>query len=155
MDFWRHIGSGRLAEMFGKSQLDTDIFLRRMGWARVAQQELAVMDPETMAILQAYSEGVNAYLKDHNATAVSLEYGVLKLLTPGYTIEPWTPLHTLTWAKAMAWDLRGNMDEEGERAVLLKLFTLEQVNQLYPPYPGDHPFIVSRDRKSTRLNSSH
>jgi penicillin amidase len=149
MDFWRHIGSGRLAEMFGKSQLDTDIFLRRMGWARVAQQELAVMDPETMAILQAYSEGVNAYLKDHNATAVSLEYGVLKLLTPGYSIEPWTPLHTLTWAKAMAWDLRGNMDEEGERAVLLKLFTPEQVNQLYPPYPGDHPFIVASNGQTT------
>src|SRR5688500_18619467 len=24
MDFWRHIGSGRLSEMFGKSQVETD-----------------------------------------------------------------------------------------------------------------------------------
>ena len=30
MDFWRHIGSGRLSEMFGESQLDTDKFLRQI-----------------------------------------------------------------------------------------------------------------------------
>jgi penicillin amidase len=35
MDFWRHIGSARLSEMFGKTQLDTDTFLRTLGWARV------------------------------------------------------------------------------------------------------------------------
>ena len=27
MDFWRHIGMGRLSEMFGESQADTDKFL--------------------------------------------------------------------------------------------------------------------------------
>ena len=31
MDFWRHIGSGRLSEMFGKTQLETDTFLRTLG----------------------------------------------------------------------------------------------------------------------------
>ncbi len=30
----------RLSEMFGDSQLDTDRFLRTLGWARVAQQEV-------------------------------------------------------------------------------------------------------------------
>jgi penicillin G amidase len=156
MDFWRHIGSGRLSEMFGKSQLDTDIFLRRMGWARVVREELAQMDPQSLAILEAYSSGVNAYLKDHSGAALSLEYAVLKLLTPGYTVEPWEPLHTLTWAKAMAWDLRGNMDEEGERAGLLKLFTPAQVDELYPAYDITRPTIVNRglsavsDQRSAR-----
>ncbi len=42
----------------------------------------------------------------------------------------------------MAWDLRGNMDEEIERAILLKTFTPEQVAQLFPAYPADHPLIV-------------
>ncbi len=154
MDFWRHIGSGRLSEMFGKGQLDTDIFLRRMGWARVAQQELDALDPETKAILQAYADGVNAYLKDHQGAALSLEYSVVKLLTPGYSVESWTPLHTLTWAKAMAWDLRGNMDEEGDRAVLLKLFTPQQVSELYPPYPADHPVIVPGYKSDAGLTSA-
>jgi hypothetical protein len=43
----------------------------------------------------------------------------------------------------MAWDLRGNMGEEIERAVLLKTFTPEQVAQLFPEYPSDHPVIVN------------
>lgn len=145
MDFWRHIGSGRLAEMFGKAQLDTDIFLRRMGWARVARQELEQLDAESKAILEAYAAGVNAYLADHSGEALSLEYAVLRFLAPGYRVEPWEPLHSLTWAKAMAWDLRGNMDEEGERALMLKLFSPAQVDELYPPYPSSRPTILGRE----------
>ncbi len=75
MDFWRHIGSGRLSEMFGKDELDTDTFLRTLGWRQVAEQELASYDAESLAILNDYAEGVNAYLADHQGTAVSLEYG--------------------------------------------------------------------------------
>jgi penicillin amidase len=142
MDFWRHVGAGRLAEMFGASQVDTDKFIRTMGWERVAQQELDQMDPDTLAALQAYADGVNAYLADHQGTALSLEYGVLKLLSPSYQPAPWSPINTLTWAKAMAWDLGGNMNGEIERALLLKTLTREQVDQLYPPYPSDHPTIV-------------
>ena len=94
--------------------------------------------------MQAYADGVNAYLKDHHGAALSLEYSVLKLLSPSYTVEPWTPVNSLTWGKAMAWDLRGNMDEEIERAVLLKTLTPQQVAELFPPYPADHPVIVNK-----------
>jgi penicillin amidase len=142
MDFWRHIGSGRLSEMFGESQVETDTFLRSLGWARVVEQELQDMDPTSKEILDAYAQGVNAYLADHQASALSLEYAILKLLNPGYKPEPWQPLHSLTWAKAMAWDLRGNMEEELARAQLLKSLTPAQVAQLYPPYPDNSPIIV-------------
>ncbi len=142
MDFWRHVGAGRLAEMFGASQLDTDKFLRTLGWERVAQQELDQIDPDTLAILQAYADGVNAYLADHQGASLSVEYAVLKFLSPSYQPAPWSPINTLTWAKAMAWDLGGNMDGEIERAQLLKSLTPAQLNQLYPPYPPDHPTIV-------------
>jgi len=40
MDAWRHIGSGRLSEMFGKSQNDTDSFLRTLGWRQTAGRVL-------------------------------------------------------------------------------------------------------------------
>jgi penicillin amidase len=142
MDFWRHIGSGRLAEMFGQDQVETDRFLRTLGWARVAQQELESLDPVTRAILDDYAQGVNAYLADHQGSALSFEYTILKLLNPDYQPEPWQPLHSLTWAKAMAWDLRGNMGEETARANLLKSLTPEQIDQLYPPYPADKPVIL-------------
>jgi penicillin G amidase len=142
MDFWRHIGSGTLSEMFGAEQVETDVFLRTMGWEQIAEQEIAASSQEAIAILTAYSEGVNAYLADHSGAAISLEYAILGLLTPDYDPEPWTPVNSMTWAKAMAWDLRGNIDGEIERALLMKVFTPEQLTDLYPAYPSDHPVIV-------------
>jgi penicillin G amidase len=144
MDSWRHIGSGTLSEMFGAGQVETDSFLRTLGWRETAQAEWDGMGAESRAILEAYTDGVNAYLKDHDGTALSLEYAVLKLLSPDYRIQPWTPVNSLTWGKAMAWDLRGNMSEEIERAVLLKTLTPQQVDLLFPPYPADHPVIVNQ-----------
>ncbi|MEW6287860.1 MAG: penicillin acylase family protein [Chloroflexota bacterium] len=144
MDVWRHIGSGTLSEMFGKGQVETDTFLRTLGWRVTAEAEYAQLDPASKAILDSYAEGVNAYLKDHDTTALSLEYAILGLLSPDYKIEPWTPVHSLTWGKAMAWDLRGNMGEEIERAELLKVMTPDQAAKFFPDYPADHPVIVNK-----------
>lgn len=154
MDTWRHIGSGTLSEMFGGSQVETDAFLRTLGWRRTAELEYTRLGDEERAIIDAYTKGVNAYIKDRGATALSLEYAILGLLSPDYVIEPWTPVHSLTWGKAMAWDLRGNMDDEIERAVLLKTFTPEQVAELFPAYPSDHPSIVNRLGEGTSSNAS-
>ena len=143
MDFWRHIGSGRLSEMFGEGQLETDQFLRTLGWRQVAEQEYAALDADSKAIADAYAEGVNAYIADREPVELSLEYSILTgILNPDYKIEPWTPVHSLTWGKAMAWDLGGNMGTEVERAILLKMLTPEQLAELYPPYPEDYPVIV-------------
>ncbi|MEH2073716.1 MAG: penicillin acylase family protein [Nostoc sp.] len=147
MDFWRHIGSGRLSEMFGSSQVDTDRYLRTMGWARVAQQEVQEINAEMKAYLEAYSDGVNAYLKEHQGSALSLEYAVLKFLNPGYKPEPWQILHSLTWGKVMAYDLGTNFQSEVERAILLKTLTPAQVEELYPPYPQDLPAILPEFQK--------
>ncbi len=154
MDAWRHIGSGTLSEMFGKGQVSTDAFLRTLGWAETAQQEYQQLSPDSKAILDAYTDGVNAYLKDHSGTALSLEYAILKLLSPDYKITPWTAVNSLTWGKAMAWDLRGNMDQEIERAVLLKTLTPQQVDELLPPYPADNPVIVNKIGTGTPASST-
>ena len=143
MDFWRHVGSGRVSEMFA-SEVETDAFLRTLGWRVTAEQEWEQLSPELKSNLTAYTEGVNAYLEDHEATALSLEYSILGLLNANYKIEPWTPVNSLTWGKAMAWDLRGNMGAEIERAALLKTLTPKQVEALFPPYPQDQPVIVNK-----------
>ena len=70
--------SGRLSEMFGKGQVETDAFLRTLGWHEVAQKEYDTkLSPSTKKYLQAYSAGVNAYLKDHSGAALSVEYAAL------------------------------------------------------------------------------
>ncbi|MCJ7536534.1 MAG: penicillin acylase family protein, partial [Anaerolineales bacterium] len=151
MDFWRHIGSGRLSEMFGDSLLENDQILRTLGFARVAQVELESLDPTSMSILESYSAGVNAYLDQHQGADLSLEYLVLKMINADYQPEPWQPLHSMTWAKVMAWDLGGNMDDEIEKALLLGALTPEQVADLVPSYPKDKPVIVPGFQANTNL----
>lgn len=90
MDFWRHIGSGRLSEMFGDSQVETDMFLRSLDFVGLAKRELESMAPEFGKILTAYADGVNAYLEGRGPSQVSFEYAILPLQNSGYEIEPWT-----------------------------------------------------------------
>ncbi|MFF6778499.1 penicillin acylase family protein [Streptomyces sp. NPDC012637] len=143
MDVRRHMTAGRLSEMFGKSQVDTDAFLRTLGWRRVAQQEYdKVLSAETKKNLQAYAEGVNAYLKDRDPSDVSVEYAALAL-TSEYEIEPWTPVDSVAWLKAMAWDLRGNMQDEIDRSLMAGRLEPGQIKALYPGYPYElHQPIV-------------
>jgi penicillin amidase len=143
MDFWRHVGSAQLSEMFGSGRVETDAFLRTLGWRHIAEAEWQGLSDQTRSILSAYAEGVNAYLADRQGSQLSLEYAILGIVTPSYKPVPWTPIHSLTWGKVMAWDLGGNMNEEIARAVLLKTLSPEQVDELFPPYPADHPIIVT------------
>src|SRR5205814_3080626 len=52
MDFRRHLTSGRLAELFGAGQVDTDRYLRTMGWRHVAEREWDLISPESRRYLQ-------------------------------------------------------------------------------------------------------
>src|SRR5690606_10113180 len=101
MDFRRHVTAGRLSELFGDGQLSTDIFLRTMGWRRVAEAEWELLEPTTQRYLTAYADGVNAWIEATGGPAAtsgkSLHYQVLGLQNPGYEIEPWHPVDTLAW----------------------------------------------------------
>ncbi|WP_405854299.1 penicillin acylase family protein [Streptomyces sp. NBC_00090] len=135
MDVRRHVTAGRLSEMFGEGQVETDSFLRTLGWRRVAQQEYdTVLSAETKKYLQAYAEGVNAYLKDRAPEDISVEYAALSF-TNDYAIEPWTPVDSVAWLKAMAWDLRGNMQDEIDRSLMTSRLSASQIKELYPAYP--------------------
>ncbi|HEY9564204.1 MAG TPA: penicillin acylase family protein [Nocardioides sp.] len=145
MDVRRHITAGRLSELFGESTLETDKMVRTMGWRRVAERELPMLEPETRAALQSYADGVNQYLDNRSNSRIALEYTVLGLGGLDYTPEKWTPVDSLAWLKAMAWDLRGNMEDEIARAMLSVSHTESEVADLYPSYPyAEHEPIVTQ-----------
>jgi penicillin amidase len=149
MDFWRHIGAGRLAEMFGADQVETDMFLRSLGFERLAEEEWAGVESPSRDILASYAAGVNAYLDSHSPADISLEYAILPMQNSGYEIEPWSPVDTLMWAKVMAWDLGANLEAEITRGVLGKDFEPERVGQLFPPMPMDKPVIVETGEQTS------
>ncbi|MET8127220.1 penicillin acylase family protein [Streptomyces sp. NPDC005065] len=145
MDVRRHMTAGRLSEMFGSGQVDTDAFLRTLGWRKIAQEEYdTVLSADTKKNLQAYADGVNAYLKGRDGKNISVEYAALGL-TNDYQPTKWTPVDSVAWLKAMAWDLRGNMQEEIDRSLMTSRLSKEQIEELYPAYPYDkHRPIVDQ-----------
>ena len=142
MDFRRHVTAGRLAELVGDAALETDKYVRTLGWRRVAQQELALLDDDTRRLVNAYARGVNRYLDGRSSSQLSLEYSVLGLTGPSYTPEPWSAVDSLAWIKAMAWDLRSNMTDEIDRVLSTADLSIDEVEELYPDYPADHATIV-------------
>ncbi|MET7328723.1 penicillin acylase family protein [Nonomuraea sp. NPDC005650] len=146
MDFRRHLTAGRLSELFGKATVENDKAIRTMGWRKVAEEELSELSQDTRSYLDAYAKGVNAWLSANpNASDRSLEYSILKIQNGGYTPEKWTAADSVAWLKAMAWDLRSNMEDEIDRALALTKLPRERVEQLYPGYPYDrHSPIVTQ-----------
>ncbi|MFI0981309.1 penicillin acylase family protein [Streptomyces sp. NPDC021093] len=155
MDVRRHMTSGRLSEMFGSGQVETDAFLRTLGWRQVAQEEYdKKLSPETKKYLQAYAAGVNQYLKGRPNKDISVEYAALGFTTD-YTPEEWTPVDSVAWLKAMAWDLRGNMQDEIDRSLMTSRLDQKQIADLYPEYPFDrHKPIAEENLARAKGGSS-
>jgi len=114
MEMNRRIGSGTLSEVLGDSTLDTDRFIRTLGWRRVAEREAASLQGEALIMLEAYAAGVNAFVDTHRGN-LPLEFTIL-----GFEPQPWTLADSIAWAKVMAWDLGGNWEAELLRAQLIE-----------------------------------
>jgi penicillin G amidase len=142
MEFWRRIGAGRLSELFGETSLSSDIFLRTMGFTKLAEQEYAQMDDDSRAIAQAYADGVNAYVSSRKPEELGLEFALLQIQGVDIEIEPWTPVNSLTWAKIMSYDLGGNMDDELIRVQMIRAVGLDMAADYYPAFRDDFPVIV-------------
>jgi penicillin G amidase len=145
MDFWRHIGQGRISEIVGESGLEQDRFIRTVGWNRMAEaatEYVASEVPETMRHLEAYSAGVNAYLA-RQGDNVSINRRILATVGEPWEIEPWEPLHSVAWSIVMSWDLGGNWDAERSRAAMARVLGEATTANLLPPYPFDERPVIA------------
>lgn len=140
MDYRRHVTAGRLSELVGENEdaLAADTVIRTFGWREVAEQEWGLISPESRRYLTAYADGVNAYLDQRDAESLAVEYTVLGLQMDLAAPERWDPVDSLAWLKAMAWDLRGNYDDELSRAQSYSTVRdAARVDELFPRYPQD------------------
>ena len=93
----------------------------------MAEQELPLLSPDTRAYLEPSPQGSTPTSRTTTARASSLEYAVLGLDGVDYTPEKWTPVDSLAWLKAMAWDLGGNITDEIDRSLESIDLTREQI----------------------------
>lgn len=149
----RRIVRATMAEALGADALPTDRFLRMLGVRRNAERILDGLDAATRDSLQAYADGVNAWI-DRVATRpwqLSPEFLLL-----GLRPQHWEPADSIGWATMMAWDLSGNHTVELLRLALLARLDAQSVSELIgtdPPSPipdpaklyGDPAIAVSAD----------
>jgi penicillin amidase len=142
MEFNRRAGAGRLSEVLGEAALKQDRFLRTIGLYRAAQADLQILPPEVVAALQAYADGVNAFIFTHQ-DRLPLEFTLL-----GFTPEPWAPVDSVVWGKVMCMSLGGNWKYELLRQKLISGLGEDRAWELAPPYPAEGPFIIPPESKS-------
>ena len=135
MEMNRRIAAGRLAEILGPAAVDTDRFLRTIGIRRTAERIYSNLDAEHRSLADAYAAGVNAFLATRSGP-LPPEF----ILTRAPAPEPWSAVDSIGWSLIMAWDLaRYSHTMELRRLQLAQHFTLAELNDIYPPYPGDAP----------------
>ncbi|HUP28061.1 MAG TPA: penicillin acylase family protein [Chloroflexia bacterium] len=132
----RAAGEGRLSEAFGSGFLETDRFLRTVGFHRAAEAELAQMDPQVRKGLEAYARGVNEFLHTHT-DALPLEFNIR-----GLKMRDWSATDSVTFGKLQAWDLTDSWDDDLMTADLTAKVGVGKLAQLLPGYPDDAPVIV-------------
>ncbi|MBK8026489.1 MAG: penicillin acylase family protein [Chloroflexi bacterium] len=137
MELYRHIGSGTISELTGKvnASLSNDIFIRTAGWRRAAERDVEQLSEETTAQLQAFAEGVNAYILNRSADDLAMEYRLLGLTGVNIPVQPWTIVDSVAWGKVMSWNLTATFGRELVRQELLSTVGEEMMVDYAPPYP--------------------
>lgn len=113
MDFMARFAGGRLSEVLGVDLLPLDRAQRRKGLVYAAEQSQAefLKNPHSNSVIQAYTDGVNAWIEQLSYRDYPVEFKLLN-----YRPEPWTPLKTALILKYMSDLLTGNdMDLEMTR----------------------------------------
>ena len=130
----RRTAQGRLSEMFGRRTLGVDELMRRFDLYPLAQEAVAVQDESTGAALQAYAQGVNAWLDRVNAEARGR--GAPEFFFFSNEISPWVPADSLAVMKLMGVQMAGQIQSEVVRARVALAVTPERLADILPDAPG-------------------
>ena len=133
MEMNRRIGAGRLAEVLGAPALGTDRLLRVLGLYRRAQATLAHLSPGARRRVDAYANGVNAWLETRTGP-LPPEFLIL-----GFEPGPWTAADTVVWPKVMALDLAREWTRDLMRQRMSDFLAPDRILDFYTPYHADQP----------------
>jgi len=142
MEFSTHASVGRLSEIVGERALEYDKYIRKLGMAYGAEKMLEETrkNEPVMDALQAYSDGVNAWINQLDPKHYPFEYKLLD-----YAPEPWEPLKTL----ALGMNINKTLSS-GNRALKMSYLEAawgrESITRLFTARPRfDNPIIQSKN----------
>lgn len=128
MDLQVRSAAGRASEVVGEIAVNHDREFRRLGMVYGAEKSLQVMeaDPLVKATCDAYTAGVNAYIKSLTQSTLPLEYKLM-----GYEPELWSNFKIALFLKYMSYDLAAR-ETDFEMTNAKKFFSKEDFDLLYP-----------------------
>ncbi|HKY42975.1 MAG TPA: penicillin acylase family protein, partial [Pyrinomonadaceae bacterium] len=147
MDLFRRTARGELAEILTTLALDQDKLHRTYGFAQVAEQEVAQASPRTLAILEAYARGVNAYASSLDPKSMPPEFQILQ-----YSFRPWTPVDSYAVVKLFAEALSDTWRLDIMRQAL-SVLPAEKRAELLPAISPIDVLVVGKDTQSKAMSS--
>jgi penicillin amidase len=106
MDLIRRATQGRLAEIFGRDLVETDLFVRALRIPEKSRLILSRTEEPLLRAVQAFADGVNQFIDAH-LRKLPPEFTLL-----GYAPEKWTPEHSMNLVGFMAMPLAVAMETD-------------------------------------------
>ena len=126
MELWKRSGQGRLAEILGPQALGRDTYARLLRYRGDMDAEYASYSPDTKQILEAFTDGINAFIAERSRPAgqgLPVEFGMA-----GFKPEPWKPVDCLN--RMAAFGMTGNVFRELQHAQMVATVGAQEATQL-------------------------
>lgn len=135
MQLGRMSVAGRLCELAGEKARGLDIRMRTIGLYRVAAKHEKMLDPAERDFLQAFADGVNAYLTQH---AGDLPWS---FALAGIKPAPWRVVDSLAIYHYLSWSTSANLKAEIIAQMLVDRLGREKALEIFPLnlHPEDPP----------------
>jgi len=132
MELWKRAGQGRLAEILGPAFLARDVNARLLAYRGDMKAEYESYSPDTLAILTAFTDGINAYIASLTApggSGLPVEFQIA-----GFSPDTWHPEDCLN--RMAAFSMTGNAFSELEHAQAVALIGAEKAAKLFDFHPA-------------------
>jgi penicillin amidase len=136
MDLLRRVARGQLSEILGPRTLPIDKEFRTYGFARAAERDASLLDPESRKVMEAYARGVNQFIAQHKKN-LPLEFSLL-----GYEPALWQPSDTLAISGYMYRTLTDTWQRELNRAKVTERAEPERAKDLFLEEAAMDHFVV-------------
>ncbi len=135
LELLRHVGQGRLAELFGPDLVEADRLFRTMDFQGIGRRRLAQARPEVRVAFDAYARGINACVASRPGR-LPIEFTLLRRPFAPVAADDFVGvLGYMVWALHLSWDF------ELLNGQLAAKVGAEQAASLFPYTQGGSPAV--------------
>jgi penicillin amidase len=134
MTLLRRTAQGRLSEVFGAKTLAADELVRRLDLYTQALASVDAQDDYTRTALQAYADGVNAWIEEVNKGARGR--GAPEFFLFSNQIDAWAPADSIAILKLLALQRAHHVQSEVLRAEMSMILSPARLKDILPDDPS-------------------